>query len=700
MVRATVCGCHCVIRPHGAVYVVALQVALPVCVIADVATLEQTLPSASSRSSASCCSTQASGIRWPCSEKSSPSSRSVATNSLAKHTSHASLPRWYECVVSTFVVQRKHPGQPVPLKRRRQLIESAGPKSLTDRVINLFSCLKGFKAQSDGAVSSGKRSVLPVSELIMQRKYGIKFEVTEQDRVDRALAHEPIYNTGKVVVAPRVPEMKYQRKPSRHRGRDTGRGVSSRNRGSTVLSMYSDSKDSGGHSSTGFTPKPMDEKYFLAEEPDLTPEALLEQQSQAAHSDDARSVVSGTTASSAQRGADVQDTLSVVGGPAAAKAPQGESDTDTDSDSSDGVGPMRRTWVRAELARTRETQAADGEARRAISGTGAGNTPRNHNVAPNLDDMRRLEIATRTAAMVAATATQLEHEEAMRAERRRAREERRKRRRERRELQARQQQHGGVPERRLSLSSHGSLASGLSGDSGSSFTNSMDPYSTGGARFAGAGVDPALDGMLGQLKPTASFRKREGKQRFRSDEKDAYMPYVVCIDESCVCVCVCVCVSCGPRVAHPRVVRPTGTSPIEAARSPAVGGRTKRGCGHAPQHTGLIPLAALLVWKRPASRCHPPSPSSTTRLLLHAQMGARFRRSGSGHAVGLRFGGPAKEGRWDRRGSAQRCSTKLHPGRCGDGGFLACRSSALLVEQWALEGASYVARSRQHSFRL
>ena len=93
-------------------------------------------------------------------------------------------------------MQRKHPGQPVPLKRRRQLIESAGPKSLTDRVINLFSCLKGFKAQSDGAVSGGKRSVLPVSELIMQRKYGIKFEVTEQDRVDRALAHEPIYNTG------------------------------------------------------------------------------------------------------------------------------------------------------------------------------------------------------------------------------------------------------------------------------------------------------------------------------------------------------------------------------------------------------------------------------------------------------------------------------------------------------------------------
>ena len=58
---------------------------------------------------------------------------------------------------------------PLP-KKTAKLLDAAGPKSALDKLISKFAWLKGFKARTEGNVSGGKRKVLPVAELIKQRK--------------------------------------------------------------------------------------------------------------------------------------------------------------------------------------------------------------------------------------------------------------------------------------------------------------------------------------------------------------------------------------------------------------------------------------------------------------------------------------------------------------------------------------------------
>ena len=121
-------------------------------------------------------------------------------------------------------------------------------------------------------------------------RYGIKFEVTDQDRVDRALAHQPVFNTGRVGLAPEVPELKFQRQPVE---------------AATPRSSRSD----GGASVAGFgtTPQPMtDPDLFFAQQAGLVTDSMLED-----NDEDSKSVHSAT---SSRVGADENDDTMSIGG--------------------------------------------------------------------------------------------------------------------------------------------------------------------------------------------------------------------------------------------------------------------------------------------------------------------------------------------------------------------------------------------------
>jgi len=214
-------------------------------------------------------------------------------------------------------------------------------------------------------------------------RYGIKFQVTEQDKIDRAIAHLPVYNTDTIAEAPDVPQMLYKRPPPTN---TTGLRQPTGAAHPDELATTAEDSKSAATPYFGVEPTPLDQKFF---------DELHGRGGAETSLDDAASVA-GTVMLS--------------------------SDDDHDGADGDGNGDgsgaprMRRTWVRAELAREKLTQGASGFARQVTPGAGGGTTPRNNNEPLTRAQQRQRLAASQTAAAVARRVVAREHAAALRAQ--------------------------------------------------------------------------------------------------------------------------------------------------------------------------------------------------------------------------------------------------------------------------------------------